>query len=431
MLALDRGDRFILSIVPPPVYRSPRKKRRASHEEPRTVSCPPRRLSFSLLPVIAKCSPVDSIPLHCCEPREEPPVRSHALKIHRHVPYRVLDAPELRNDFYCNLVSWSSLTQNVAVGLGKHVYLWHKVSGVIHVELNDTSGAITCVAFSNNDYLVVGTIHGRVSLVSQRLVRVITCVCKFDTSVCCVTWTKLGDVFYLGEGGGVVRCYRVVGGLSPSLVEIMTLVSHRQQVCGIALSADETEIAVGGNDNTCTVWDVTDMTAPRLKFSLPHYAAVKAVAYCPWSRSLLATGGGTKDRLIRFWHTNLGTLLRQFDTQHQVTSVVWSTLQRQLVATFGFGDGPQRLLAAAYTYPQLRRAHEVVATPNLRILSTVVSPDRASICMATNDETVRFYKLWQPSRHSLRASAAWGAGTYGSSLIELDEGIDPRGAPFR
>lgn len=39
------------------------------------------------------------------------------------VPFKVLDAPELQDDFYLNLVDWSS--QNVlCVGLGSCVYLW-------------------------------------------------------------------------------------------------------------------------------------------------------------------------------------------------------------------------------------------------------------------------------------------------------------------
>ena len=37
---------------------------------------------------------------------------------------QVLDAPSLQDDFYLNLVDWSS--QNVlAVGLGTSVYLWN------------------------------------------------------------------------------------------------------------------------------------------------------------------------------------------------------------------------------------------------------------------------------------------------------------------
>ena len=39
------------------------------------------------------------------------------------VPYKVLDAPELADDFYLNLVDWGS--QNIlGVGLGQSVYMW-------------------------------------------------------------------------------------------------------------------------------------------------------------------------------------------------------------------------------------------------------------------------------------------------------------------
>ena len=39
------------------------------------------------------------------------------------IPFKVLDAPELQDDFYLNLIDWSS--QNVlSVGLGSCVYLW-------------------------------------------------------------------------------------------------------------------------------------------------------------------------------------------------------------------------------------------------------------------------------------------------------------------
>lgn len=39
------------------------------------------------------------------------------------MPFKVLDAPQLQDDFYLNLVDWSS--QNVlAVGLNRAVYIW-------------------------------------------------------------------------------------------------------------------------------------------------------------------------------------------------------------------------------------------------------------------------------------------------------------------
>ena len=39
-------------------------------------------------------------------------------------PFKVLDAPELQDDFYLNLLDWSSLNL-LAVGLGSAVYLWN------------------------------------------------------------------------------------------------------------------------------------------------------------------------------------------------------------------------------------------------------------------------------------------------------------------
>lgn len=198
------------------------------------------------------------------------------------------------------------------------------------------------------------------------------------------------------------------------------------------MNKEEDEISIGGNDNYCSVWDISDKDQPILKYILPHKAAIKAISYCPWSKSLLSTGGGTKDRTIRFWHTNSGTLLHEFDTKSQVTSLIWSNYSKELVATFGFGDEPGRLLLAGYSYPKMNTLFEVTASSNLRILSAARSPDEESLCVATNDETVRFYKIWKRTKHCLGSSPeAQGSGTYGSLLIELHEGIQNRDKGIR
>ena len=49
-----------------------------------------------------------------------------------------------------------------------------------------------------------------------------------------------------------------------------------------------------------------------------HQAAVKALAWCPFQSNLLATGGGTADRTIRFWNTCTGAQLNSIDTGSQV-----------------------------------------------------------------------------------------------------------------
>ena len=69
--------------------------------------------------------------------------------------YQVLDAPELQDDFYLNLVDWSS--QNMlSVGLGTCVYLWsaHTSQVTRLCDLSTDSDSVTSVAWSDRVRLV-------------------------------------------------------------------------------------------------------------------------------------------------------------------------------------------------------------------------------------------------------------------------------------
>ena len=64
------------------------------------------------------------------------------------------------------------------------------------------------------------------------------------------------------------------------------------------------QLASGGNDNLLMVWDAAaDRPTHRIT---AHQAAVKALAWCPFQSNLLATGGGTADRTIKFHNTHTG-----------------------------------------------------------------------------------------------------------------------------
>lgn len=77
------------------------------------------------------------------------------------MPFKVLDAPSLEDDFYLNLVDWSS-TNILAVGLGTAVYIWsassQRVSKLCEVPESD---AITSVTWAQTGtHLAVGTHSG-------------------------------------------------------------------------------------------------------------------------------------------------------------------------------------------------------------------------------------------------------------------------------
>lgn len=83
-----------------------------------------------------------------------------------------------------------------------------------------------------------------------------------------------------------------------------------RQVCGLKWSPDGSTLASGGNENYLCLWDSCMSSTggaggrmgrdhkPR-KTLVEHQAAVKALAWCPFQRHLLASGGGTADRTIK------------------------------------------------------------------------------------------------------------------------------------
>ena len=75
-------------------------------------------------------------------------------------------------------------------------------------------------------------------------------------------------------------------------------------VCGLKWSPDNQYLASGGNDNKLFVWNSSSIQ-PVHTFT-EHLAAVKAIAWSPHHPGLLASGGGTADRCIRFWNTLTG-----------------------------------------------------------------------------------------------------------------------------
>lgn len=86
---------------------------------------------------------------------------------------------------------------------------------------------------------------------------------------------------------------------------------------------------------------------PVCKFS-KHKAAVKAISWSPHQHGLLASGGGTADRKIRFWNTLESTLLNEIDSGSQVCNLQFSKNVNELVSTHGYSQNQ----IIIWKYPQ-------------------------------------------------------------------------------
>ena len=81
-------------------------------------------------------------------------------------PFKILDAPDLQDDFYLNLVDWSS--QNVlSVGLGACVYLWSACTSQVTklCDMTPDNDTVTSVSWSERgNFVAVGTHRGYVQI---------------------------------------------------------------------------------------------------------------------------------------------------------------------------------------------------------------------------------------------------------------------------
>ena len=307
------------------------------------------------------------------------------------VPFKVLDAPALQDDFYLNLVDWSS--QNVlAVGLGACVYLWSACTSKV-TKLCDLSGnddTITSVSWAQRGtHLAVGTNKGEVQLWDTTKVKKVRSMVGHSARVGTLAWA--GPI--LASGSRDRNIYlRDVRMQAPYTDKLS---NHKQEVCGLKWSYEEPSfLASGGNDNHLHVIDSRFPGQPLHRFS-EHTAAVKAIAWSPHQHGLLASGGGTADRCIRFWNTLSGSSLNKIDTGSQVCNLSWSQNCNEIVSTHGYSLNQ----IVVWRYPSMSKVATLTGH-TYRVLYLATSPDGSTVVTGAGDETLRFWQIFPGPRSS-------------------------------
>ena len=315
------------------------------------------------------------------------PAAASASQFRRRVltaPERVLDAPGLVDDYYLNLLDWSSGNQ-VAIGLERSVYVWSAESGTVSSLLEcPTDTYIASVKWSGDGaYVAAGLGTGEVQIWDVEEGTKLRSMHGHDTRVSVMGWNK--HILSTGARSGLVYNHDV----RIAQHKIAELVSHTSEVCGLEWRSDGAQLATGGNDNLVTIWDARQLTAPKFQ-KTNHKAAIKALAWCPWQSNLLATGGGSHDRNIHFWNTTSGARVNSIDTGSQVTSLRWSMAYKELVSSSGFPDNSLSI----WSYPTLVKNIEIPAHES-RVLHSALSPDGQMLVTAAADESLKFWKVFE------------------------------------
>ncbi|RWV85286.1 hypothetical protein GW17_00052933 [Ensete ventricosum] len=186
----------------------------------------------------------------------------------RHVPKsadRILDGTALLNDYYLNLMDWGK--KNIlAVALWRSVYLWNAANNSVQLLLTADE----------------------------------------DDHPTSVAWSM--DAKTVAVGFAIRSSHHLASRLR----------AHSEEVCGLKWSGGGNLLASGGNDNLVHVWESSKMGSSRyLHRFTDHCAAVRALAWCPFRSSTLASGGGTADQCIKIWNTQTGKCSNSINTSAQ------------------------------------------------------------------------------------------------------------------
>ncbi|NXS67379.1 FZR1 protein, partial [Pandion haliaetus] len=285
------------------------------------------------------------------------------------IPFKVLDAPELQDDFYLNLVDWSSLNV-LSVGLGTCVYLWSACTSQVTrlCDLSVEGDSVTSVGWSERGNLVaVGTHKGfvqiwdaaagkKLSMLEGHTARVGKEV--GGTGFTCFVSSRLNFFLASKGSGGNSRIQKF---------------HHLSLLC---------QLLVWNHSSLSPVQQYTE-----------HLAAVKAIAWSPHQHGLLASGGGTADRCIRFWNTLTGQPLQCIDTGSQVCNLAWSKHANELVSTHGYSQNQ----ILVWKYPSLTQVAKLTGH-SYRVLYLAMSPDGEAIVTGAGDETLRFWNVFSKTR---------------------------------
>lgn len=162
-----------------------------------------------------------------------------------------------------------------------------------------------------------------------------------------------------------------------------------QEVCGVKWSFGEDILASGGNDNKLFLWSLKQQK--EITRFHEHKAAVKAIGWSPHDHNLLASGGGTADRCLRFWNTQTLEMVNSVDTGSQVCNLIFSKNSNELVSTHGFSLNQ----IIVWDYPSMEKL-QTLTGHTMRVLYLAMSPSGQNVVTGAGDETLRFWNVFPP-----------------------------------
>ena len=301
--------------------------------------------------------------------------------------YKVLDAPNLRDDFYLHLVDWSK-EDVVAVGLDNKLYTWNaKYSEVCFISnLDEYDNYYSSLSYNNDgNYLISSASDGNIYIRNiEKSKNIKTFIDLSNGRVCAISPMNLNpNIFSLGCKDLIIKTIDLRSKSNP----ILKYNGHNKEICGMKWSLDDKRLASGGDDNKLIIWDIRKEELEK-KLTC-HTSAIKALDWSTHKFGYLLSGGGTQDMSLKLWNINTMTLIDSIDTSSQICNIAFSKISHEFITTHGFKNN--------YIHVWDSNKLDIKATlkgHKQRVIYMALGPDSRKIVTGAGDETIRFWDVF-------------------------------------
>ena len=366
-------------------------------------------------------------------------------------PERILDAPNLIDNFYFNPIDWGS--KNVlSVCLGSYSYLWNYNNLETNLLTKNKYDIEYCTSnyMDNGVCIALGLNNGDIELWDIEKKMKIRNLKGHNDRVGSLSWN--GYNLYSGSKDTNILNHDV---RIKNNVVMKLSGGHNKEICSLKWNLDFKYLASGGNDNLVCLWDVrgklnqkqntiwdlinsqsddeedkdndnqmeeeendinlrdniinennrgflskkniniikkiekkNDNIIEPINIINKHKGPVRALAWSPWQRNVLATGGGKKDNFIRFYNADTKSVIGEYNTGSQVCQILWNKYEKELISSHGNNKNSIYI----WSYPKMNKITELNGHLS-RALYMAMSPDGCTMVSGASDETLRFWNI--------------------------------------
>ena len=323
-------------------------------------------------------------------------------------PYliRALDAPNLLDDFYIHVLTWSS--KNIlSVALRNSIFFINlnlsKVSNLCQFQNNE----ITSLNFLNKPEMIVSGLNSGNLLLFDIVKNKLISNTKTNESRIgiIINLPNENNIFTAGSYDSSIKTFDIRQNLINPIFENNY---HEQEITGIKWCPESKYLLSGGNDNKIILWDIKKNNIPLHIFNKSHKSAIRALDWNFNKRNIFISGGGINDRKLKFWNRNSFECIKEIETDSQICDIKFSEISNEFISTHGYNTFAINVWKI--NNDNVILSNSLIGHKN-RVLFLANSPEKNCIATGSGDETIRLWKVFNINSHIF----------FKKSLLDLNE----------